>query len=230
MVMWGSTSSPSLPTYRPASSLGREDTTSSVGRGTGGFGCANRRHFEVPYNKSQEYQANFQDAYHVLARDRNISKLRKLFELADVDGSGGITLGEFQEALRLQPTRSMFSSLGVQPHQAMLIFLALDKDGNGELTLEEFISGLTLICGPGIDGCRSGEVDANTLRAANLGKALSNEAAPQSSAASPKGGLLPELQLVSRRQLHHAFVKSALSQALHPAFAGPARGRHWALG
>mmetsp|Transcript_61255 Transcript_61255/g.176354 ORF Transcript_61255/g.176354 Transcript_61255/m.176354 type:complete len:218 (-) Transcript_61255:129-782(-) len=163
--------------------------------------------------KSWEYRRNFEDAYEDLARQRNISKLDRLFTIADSDGSGAISFGEFKKALQSQKAQVMFSGLGVQPHQAVMVFKAVDRSGDGELSRDEFLEGILRLCRPGVDGCCAGELDMRSLRAANLSKHLNVELPTQASASRKS--------FVSKGQVQRAFVRSAMSQALYPVAAGP---------
>merc|ERR1719262_1537428 len=58
-----------------------------------------------------------------------------------------------------------FAALGVQPHQSELVFKSLDKRKTGELSITEFMTGLTELVGTDIDGTGK-ELDIETLRPA----------------------------------------------------------------
>mmetsp|Transcript_86362 Transcript_86362/g.241678 ORF Transcript_86362/g.241678 Transcript_86362/m.241678 type:complete len:230 (+) Transcript_86362:118-807(+) len=178
---------------------------------------------EVAYHKSHEFQRNFEDAYEGLSRNRNIVRLERLFLLTDVDGSGDISVEEFCSALRLAPTQAMFARLGIQPHQAMLFFKAFDTNGDGMLSLEEFLNGLMRLCSPDAEGCCTSEIDTDMLRAANFNKPSPIDTSSPKAASKVKPCQLPDLNLITQDRLQRAFVHSALSQALHPVSASASR-------
>jgi len=64
--------------------------------------------------------------------------LKKQFALIDIDGSGTVDLGEFQEML------DNFKIPGVSASDAQRLFNVFDGDGNGEISFDEF---LTTLCG-----------------------------------------------------------------------------------
>merc|ERR1712232_443955 len=93
------------------------------------------------------YVQRFDMAYSKIAKQRQLRFLENLFYAADADNSGDVTLEEFHMALRSQRFRDAFSRLGVQPHQAELVFRSLDKDQSGELSISEFIEGILGVLG-----------------------------------------------------------------------------------
>merc|ERR1719254_379059 len=111
-----------------------------------------------------------------------------LFFEADSDGSNSMSMDEFQEALRTPAFQRAFSSLGVQPHQSDLIFqtmLSIKGDGvSGELTIEEFVTGLTELLGTNPDGKGPARADPGGKPAALRGSV--REAARLSQAAVPR--------------------------------------------
>mmetsp|Transcript_123472 Transcript_123472/g.357013 ORF Transcript_123472/g.357013 Transcript_123472/m.357013 type:complete len:275 (+) Transcript_123472:75-899(+) len=121
--------------------------------------------------RALRYQRPFDLAYSELAMQRNLKRIYDLFTTADNDGSGTLDLGELQLALRDHQMRRSFAAVGVQPHQAKVVFDAFDDDRDGELTLEDFMAGLSCIAHVHVDG--SGvDLDIQSLRAANRRKAL----------------------------------------------------------
>eukprot|EP00429_Kryptoperidinium_foliaceum_P054854 CAMPEP_0176090694 /NCGR_PEP_ID=MMETSP0120_2-20121206/45421_1 /TAXON_ID=160619 /ORGANISM="Kryptoperidinium foliaceum, Strain CCMP 1326" /LENGTH=231 /DNA_ID=CAMNT_0017424575 /DNA_START=1 /DNA_END=692 /DNA_ORIENTATION=+ len=228
--MRGSASLPTLPLCRSPGGCAHGNLASvppaeASGRSafTGRSSWSRRAALEVPGSRSQQFRRDFEDAYESLSRHRYLMRLEKLFLLTDIDGSGSVTIDELQEALRTHPAQAMFGSLGVQPHQAIMIFKAFDRNCDGELSRDEFISGVACLSGPGIDGCCSGEVDTDKLRPANFEKCFNTALHPRSATAcAPPIGhrQLPEVNAAgSRSPSYRAFVHSAVSQALHPASA-----------
>ncbi|CAE8725017.1 unnamed protein product, partial [Polarella glacialis] len=74
------------------------------------------------------YQTPFEAAYRDVAEQRNFRKLEALFVEADADGSGEMSLDEFRAALRKDHMQKSFSLLGVQPHQAEVVFKRMNKN------------------------------------------------------------------------------------------------------
>merc|ERR550532_2416443 len=110
---------------------------------------------QPPTNVSQIFQTPFEAAYSDLAKQRNLRKLEALFVEADTDGSGEMSLDEFQKALRNPWIARTFSTLGVQPHQSELVFCSmvegLPRGRDAELSIQAFIRGLTALVGTSID-------------------------------------------------------------------------------
>mmetsp|Transcript_15350 Transcript_15350/g.33729 ORF Transcript_15350/g.33729 Transcript_15350/m.33729 type:complete len:256 (+) Transcript_15350:82-849(+) len=175
---------------------------------------------QIIHSASQFYHQPFNTSYRALAAQRNLRILEHLFTEADEDGSGTMDLAEFQKALVTDPQiQKAFSVLGVQPHLTELVFKSLDKDRKGELTIEEFITGLTDLCGS-FDS-ETVEVSIEMLRA----KGHKKRRCELMSLLQPTG---PDVTrrvghgaagLSTLPQVQRAFVHSALAKALHPATA-----------
>eukprot|EP00930_Biecheleria_cincta_P050319 TRINITY_DN35481_c0_g1_i1.p1 TRINITY_DN35481_c0_g1~~TRINITY_DN35481_c0_g1_i1.p1 ORF type:complete len:312 (-),score=54.09 TRINITY_DN35481_c0_g1_i1:148-1005(-) len=102
--------------------------------------------------KEQFFEKPFSIAYKEVDMARNLRKLEILFRESDHDHSGEISLDEFRKALRMPGLHHAFANLGIQPHQCEKIFVYLDDDKSGSLTIDEFITGLTDLVGMDIDG------------------------------------------------------------------------------
>jgi voltage-gated sodium channel len=76
-------------------------------------------------------------------KDRQMvfSQLREIFEMADVDDSGSLTLEEVQDALNKPEIYNKLKMIDFPVDDPKQIFLLLDFDDTGELTIEEFITG-----------------------------------------------------------------------------------------
>lgn len=114
---------------------------------------------------SQYFHRPFEVAYRHLARQHNLRRLQALFIEADTDRSGSMSLDEFREALRKTHIQKSFSILGVQPHQAEVIFKSMDKEQTGELSIQDFMTGLEELVGSDLDEAHM-EIDVDTLRPA----------------------------------------------------------------
>lgn len=120
-------------------------------------------------SKEQFYTKPFNTAYKEVALSRNLRKLETLFRATDHDGNEEIDLYEFRKACRMPGTQAAFANLGIQPHQCEKIFVYLDDDQSGFLTISEFITGLTDLVGTDIDGTGM-ELDIEMLSAAYRSK------------------------------------------------------------
>jgi len=69
------------------------------------------------------------------------SQLKTIFEDADTDGSGTITIEEFECHLRDRRVRAHLASLGLEVDKAQGLFRLLDMDDSGSIGLEEFVIG-----------------------------------------------------------------------------------------
>eukprot|EP00440_Ansanella_granifera_P019407 gb/GFBE01021082.1/.p1 GENE.gb/GFBE01021082.1/~~gb/GFBE01021082.1/.p1 ORF type:complete len:295 (+),score=34.83 gb/GFBE01021082.1/:1-885(+) len=102
--------------------------------------------------KHQSYHRPFEVAYRDIAEQRNFKRLEKLFTEADADGSGEMSLDEFRGALRKPWIQRSFSLLGVQPHQAEVVFKTMKKHNREELSIQDFMAGLETLVGSDLDG------------------------------------------------------------------------------
>mmetsp|Transcript_10879 Transcript_10879/g.19362 ORF Transcript_10879/g.19362 Transcript_10879/m.19362 type:complete len:302 (-) Transcript_10879:54-959(-) len=111
----------------------------------------------------------FDVAYKEVAMAKNLRKLENLFLESDRDGSGEINLDEFRKALRTPGTLGTFANLGIQAHQCELVFTFLDEDKSGQLSIAEFLTGLTALVGTNVDGTGK-ELDVQMLTNAHNAK------------------------------------------------------------
>lgn len=192
------------------------------------------------HSRAHEYHRQFDVAYEIVAKHRNLLKLDHLFKETDLDGSGYISLDEFQDTLKKPKAQATFSALGIQPHQAFWVFHAFDSNQDGLLSHQEFMTGLFRLCGTDYEG-NGQDLDMEVLRAANWAKfeaSTSGDGSSEQQRASPLSPSrsqptlspqLPDFQLLPRHKLERAFVSSAMSQALHPASAVPKGHKKLAL-
>lgn len=185
------------------------------------LGCGPR--LQQQHSIAQFYQTRYDVAYERLAKQRNLILLESLFNEADADGSGEMSLDEFRKALQNRQIQEAFSRLGVQPHQSELVFRSLDKTSRGELTIGEFMGGLTELVGDFDNGT---ELNIDLLRPGNRDR-KKTEGSP---AHEPRAVSLQELAagdtMLPRVQVQRAFVQRASAQALHPATALKRRAQH----
>lgn len=213
---------PSMP--RPAS------TGSIVTKAT--LSQTSPQPLQAKFHQLQYFHKPFDTAYEEVAKRRNLMKLENLFEEADADGSGEMSLEEFREALRIPRIQRAFSVLGVQPHQSDLIFQALDKDRSGEISISNFMRGLTQLVGTDADGTGC-ELDVETLRPGYKSRVKyhSHFQARQSvnllphakkvarnKTSKPRGAFdLGPTHALPADKVRRAFVQSASALALHAA-------------
>eukprot|EP00933_Yihiella_yeosuensis_P055927 TRINITY_DN5489_c1_g2_i1.p1 TRINITY_DN5489_c1_g2~~TRINITY_DN5489_c1_g2_i1.p1 ORF type:complete len:590 (-),score=122.10 TRINITY_DN5489_c1_g2_i1:275-2044(-) len=78
-----------------------------------------------------------------LERDRKhiFSQLQEIFELADADGSGTLTVDEVELAVQKPEIYNKLKMIDFPVDDPASIFALLDYDESGELTTDEFISG-----------------------------------------------------------------------------------------
>lgn len=74
-------------------------------------------------------------------RQMVFSQLREIFEGADVDDSGSLTIEEVQDALNKPEIYNKLKMIDFPVDDPRQIFMLLDFDDTGELTIEEFITG-----------------------------------------------------------------------------------------
>lgn len=70
-----------------------------------------------------------------------INRLKDIFETADVSGDGELSRAEFKDMLSIPSIRHYLSHLDLEVHDAEGLFDLLD-DGDGQVTLAEFVSGM----------------------------------------------------------------------------------------
>eukprot|EP00929_Paragymnodinium_shiwhaense_P054357 TRINITY_DN27239_c0_g2_i1.p1 TRINITY_DN27239_c0_g2~~TRINITY_DN27239_c0_g2_i1.p1 ORF type:complete len:712 (-),score=180.93 TRINITY_DN27239_c0_g2_i1:330-2465(-) len=94
---------------------------------------------------------------------RYLQNMQEVFMEMDADGTGGITLDEFQEHLGDQRVIAYFNSLKLDVSDATMLFRLLDSDNSGSVDVEEFL-----------DGCQRLKGEARSLDIASLKLELEN--------------------------------------------------------
>merc|ERR1712137_639306 len=79
-------------------------------------------------------------------KEQLIKQMADLFFYLDSDGSGGVTLEEFQEQVENPVMMRFLKRVDLVPEDVEMAFSILDKDGSGEIDAEELVSGEGL-CG-----------------------------------------------------------------------------------
>lgn len=83
-----------------------------------------------------------------LAVKMNTEKLRTFFLNADVDGNGLLDVDEIREVLERPRVQEWLSAMGLDVDGVCEAFYLLDVDGDGEITVEEFVTGALKLRGP----------------------------------------------------------------------------------
>mmetsp|Transcript_1957 Transcript_1957/g.4463 ORF Transcript_1957/g.4463 Transcript_1957/m.4463 type:complete len:273 (-) Transcript_1957:98-916(-) len=190
-----------------------------------------------PRQGGKLYQAPFEVAYQQVAKARNLRKLMTLFYEADTDGSQSMSLSEFRDALRRPVFQRGFSALGVQPHQSEIVFTSMTgtKDEEAELTIEEFIIGLTELVGTNPDGTGK-ELDISMLRPTKEAKDKIDKMRKENAGASsellrapaPQATLgfdMGPVHLLPKVMIQQSFVHSVSAKALHSPIHSRGAGR-----
>lgn len=81
-------------------------------------------------------------------QDRIRHAFADLFHLMDKDGSGTITIKEFEKGFHVDTTKALFEALGLKAEDAWTLFRSLDKDGDHRVGEHEFVQGCIHIRGP----------------------------------------------------------------------------------
>ncbi|KAF4666282.1 hypothetical protein FOZ61_009971 [Perkinsus olseni] len=80
-------------------------------------------------------------------RSRVLAHLKDIFEMADQDESGSLTVEEFRQAIRNPEVESKMKLIDLPVADAEELFMVLDHDGSGELSVDEFIGGCVRLKG-----------------------------------------------------------------------------------
>lgn len=101
-------------------------------------------------------------------RARILEHLKEIFQVADDDGSGGITVDEFRAACSRTDVQEKLKIIDLPVQEAEELFLVLDGDGSGTLTAEEFIGGVMRLKG----NAKSKDLLGLQISVGSLGKRL----------------------------------------------------------
>jgi hypothetical protein len=77
-----------------------------------------------------------------------LKSAKEVFEEADTDGSGKITLSDFKIALEHDDVQTFFTEIDLEVAEAADLFVLLDTDSSGSITGEEFFKGCLRLRGP----------------------------------------------------------------------------------
>lgn len=83
----------------------------------------------------------------MLQKEEEIRNLKEMFVELDEDGSGQVTLEEFQNAFSIKNIRNKLTLMGLNEDMLLQLFTLLDTDAQGELDLDEFMNGMQSMSG-----------------------------------------------------------------------------------
>lgn len=145
----------------------------------------------LTHQAAQYFRTPYSVAYEHVKRERTLAVLEGLFYEADQDKSAGVSLEEFRKCSQNLKCQKAFALFGVQPHQAEMVYRALDKTRQGNLTIDEFMNGFIELIGHEFNNDQF-ELDIDSLKPGRKHR-KDNEGAVRS------------------------FVRSSSSPALYPA-------------
>merc|ERR1719329_440257 len=77
-----------------------------------------------------------------MRREQNyVQDMKHIFEGADKDSSGHLSLEEFETHLQDSRVNAFFNTLELDTSQARMLFILLDIDGTNEVGIDEFVTG-----------------------------------------------------------------------------------------
>eukprot|EP00913_Durusdinium_trenchii_P031676 g29662.t1 len=81
-------------------------------------------------------------------KEKYFRAVRRLFTQLDQNSDGGITRKEFERAWKDPVLQTVFDALEISSTDAWDLFRQLDRDGSGEVDVDEFLEGCMMIKGP----------------------------------------------------------------------------------
>lgn len=81
-------------------------------------------------------------------QEGQMKTLKEIFNEIDLDCSSEINLQELKEALKSSKLRSFMTSIGISTDDVWTLFMTVDTDGSGEISLDEFVHGCMQLQGP----------------------------------------------------------------------------------
>lgn len=81
-------------------------------------------------------------------KEKYFRAVRRLFTQLDENSDGGITKKEFERAWSDPVLQTVFDALEISSTDAWDLFRQLDRDGSGEVDVDEFLEGCMMIKGP----------------------------------------------------------------------------------
>ncbi|CAE7199111.1 CPK25 [Symbiodinium necroappetens] len=72
---------------------------------------------------------------------KQLKSLRGVFKEIDNDQSNLVSLQELKDALKSKKLASFLESMDISTQDIWTLFMVMDSDGSGDVTLEEFVTG-----------------------------------------------------------------------------------------
>ncbi|CAE7687347.1 Scn11a [Symbiodinium sp. CCMP2456] len=79
---------------------------------------------------------------------KQLKSLRGVFKEIDNDQSNLVSLQELKDALKSKKLASFLESMDISTQDIWTLFMVMDSDGSGDVTLEEFVTGCMQLQGP----------------------------------------------------------------------------------
>jgi len=80
--------------------------------------------------------------------EAQVQSLREIFAEIDTDCSNMITLAELKDALRGHKLKNFMESMNISTQDVWTLFMVVDADASGEISLDEFVFGCQQLQGP----------------------------------------------------------------------------------
>jgi len=96
---------------------------------------------------SAKLQRDYMIQKQMYVKEHYIKQLRSFFRSVDISHDGEVSLRELQAMLEDKTLAAYFSVLGFDAVDADMLFQMLDTDDSGTVTLEEFLTGCTVLKG-----------------------------------------------------------------------------------
>lgn len=81
------------------------------------------------------------------AKERYLERMRRVFDEMNTDGTGRISMEDFERKLDDERVKAYFNALKLDVSDASKLFLLLDYDQSGEISIEEFLQGVQKLKG-----------------------------------------------------------------------------------
>jgi len=110
-------------------------------------------------------------------------KMGRLFNEADENGNGMVTLEEFRTVIKDSIVETWLASMDLDMRDSDTLFMLIDEDGDGEITVEELIQGVARLKGP----ARSIDLNIMKIQQQKLSEMIEASAGAALSASSKFG-------------------------------------------
>ncbi|CAK9086009.1 Cation channel sperm-associated protein 1 (CatSper1) [Durusdinium trenchii] len=84
----------------------------------------------------------------LLKQKKQVASLREVFKEIDTDQTDSVNILDLKAAMEGRKLASFMESLGISTEDVWTLFMIIDQDESGEITLDEFVSGCMQLHGP----------------------------------------------------------------------------------